>query len=349
MIHIRKRRMKIALLTDTHWGVKKDSQIFHQDFKRFLDEIFFPYCQENQIQTLIHLGDLVHDRRKIGALTLSAIRSDFLNKLRDLNFDSHFIIGNHDCYWTNSNKNNFQKEVVSLYNFKIYEEAEEVKLDRCKILMMPWINKENYDSALKMVSTSKAHVLMGHLELSGFQMYKGIENKGGMSPTLFDKFHVTISGHYHTKSSDKNIHYLGTMSQHTWADQPDIKGFHVFDTTDLSLTFIQNPYRMYEIIEYPLQTELPDIKDKYVKILVKSKDSEQDFEVFKSQLEELRPIEIIVTDSSLTVTIKETEEIGVKDNLQIINSVVTESDCQYPDEVMRLLKEIYLEALNVKV
>jgi len=341
--------MKIALLTDTHWGVKKDSQLFHQNFKRFLDDIFFPYCQDNSIKTMVHLGDLVHDRRKIGALTLSAIRSDFLDKLRDLKIDSHFIVGNHDCYWTNSNKNNFQKEVVSLYKgFKIYEEAEEITLNKCKILMMPWINKENYQNSIDMIEKSKAHVLMGHLELAGFQMYRGIENKGGMSAEIFNKFHVTLSGHYHTKSSDKTIHYLGTMSQHTWADEPDIKGFHIFDTNDLSLTFVQNPYRMYEIVEYP-SDKILDVKDKYVQIFVKSKDSEQDFEAFKTILEDQGPASIIVKDINLQVTVEENQTFDVKDNLTIIKQVIDSSDCQYPELVFETLKEVYLEAMNVKV
>ena len=55
--------MKIALLNDTHFGARNDSPAFLDYFMRFYNEIFFPYCKENNITTLIHLGDVV-DRRK---------------------------------------------------------------------------------------------------------------------------------------------------------------------------------------------------------------------------------------------------------------------------------------------
>ena len=47
----------------THFGARNDSPAFIKYFNRFYDEVFFPYLQEHNIKTLIHLGDVV-DRRK---------------------------------------------------------------------------------------------------------------------------------------------------------------------------------------------------------------------------------------------------------------------------------------------
>ena len=55
--------MKYALITDTHFGVRNDSQILLEYQKKFYDEIFFPYLDKNDIKHIVHLGDLV-DRRK---------------------------------------------------------------------------------------------------------------------------------------------------------------------------------------------------------------------------------------------------------------------------------------------
>ena len=55
--------MKTGSLNDTHFGARNDSPAFIKYFNRFYDEIFFPYLQEHNITTLIHLGDVV-DRRK---------------------------------------------------------------------------------------------------------------------------------------------------------------------------------------------------------------------------------------------------------------------------------------------
>ena len=55
--------MKIALITDTHWGARNDNVIFSNYFRKFYDNIFFPLLEERNIKTLLHLGDVV-DRRK---------------------------------------------------------------------------------------------------------------------------------------------------------------------------------------------------------------------------------------------------------------------------------------------
>ena len=49
--------MKIALLTDTHYGARKGSKIFHDYFQKFYDNIFFPTLEKRKIKNAIHLGD----------------------------------------------------------------------------------------------------------------------------------------------------------------------------------------------------------------------------------------------------------------------------------------------------
>jgi len=55
--------MKIALITDTHWGARGDSAAFAEYFNRFYYDYFFPYLSDNGITRIFHLGDIV-DRRK---------------------------------------------------------------------------------------------------------------------------------------------------------------------------------------------------------------------------------------------------------------------------------------------
>ena len=54
--------MKIAIINDTHFGVRNDHQGFLDYMFQFFDEQFFPYLIENDIKTVFHLGD-VFDRR----------------------------------------------------------------------------------------------------------------------------------------------------------------------------------------------------------------------------------------------------------------------------------------------
>ena len=66
--------MKIALLADTHFGARNDNTSLQKYFVKFLDNIFFPYLLDFQIDTVIHLGDLVDKRKNISYLTLNSVR-----------------------------------------------------------------------------------------------------------------------------------------------------------------------------------------------------------------------------------------------------------------------------------
>ena len=54
--------MKIALITDQHFGGKSDSNSFNDYIEKFYTNQFFPYLKENNIDTVIDLGD-TFDRR----------------------------------------------------------------------------------------------------------------------------------------------------------------------------------------------------------------------------------------------------------------------------------------------
>ena len=55
--------MKIALITDQHFGARNDSKKIHDHFERFYSEVFFPTLRDRNIDTVIDLGD-TFDRRK---------------------------------------------------------------------------------------------------------------------------------------------------------------------------------------------------------------------------------------------------------------------------------------------
>ena len=49
--------MKIAMITDTHFGARNDNLAFNEYFYKFWENVFFPYLDEHKIDTIIHLGD----------------------------------------------------------------------------------------------------------------------------------------------------------------------------------------------------------------------------------------------------------------------------------------------------
>ena len=46
--------MKVAILNDTHCGVRNSSDIFLQYQERFYEEVFFPYLKEHNIKNILH-------------------------------------------------------------------------------------------------------------------------------------------------------------------------------------------------------------------------------------------------------------------------------------------------------
>ena len=311
--------MKIALITDTHWGVRNDNIAFMDNSKRFLDEVFFPYLDSNNVRTVVHLGDLVDRRKYINIRTANRLRQDFLEPLSNGGYDVHIIAGNHDTYFKNTNSvNALQELVVGKYNFKVYDQIpREVEFDNLTVLMLPWICDENRDVSSHKIKTTPAQIVMGHLELAGFEMYRGSIVSHGDDRKLFDRFDMVLSGHYHHRSSDGTIHYLGSHAEFTWSDYDDRKGFHILDTETRNLTFIENPYRMFDKFWYddvtigrePEGIDLSLLKDKIIKIIVTNKTDPYKFDMFISQIEKVGVIDMQIVEDHLNLGIEEDSDI----------------------------------------
>jgi len=311
--------MKIALITDTHWGVRNDNIAFMDNSKRFLDEVFFPYLDSNNVRTVVHLGDLVDRRKYINIRTANRLRQDFLEPLSNGGYDVHIIAGNHDTYFKNTNSvNALQELVVGKYNFKVYDQIpREVEFDNLTVLMLPWICDENRKISLEKIRSTPAQIVMGHLELAGFEMYRGSIVSHGDDRSLFDRFDSVLSGHYHHRSSDGTIHYLGSHAEFTWSDYDDPRGFHILDTETRDLTFIENPYKMFDKVWYddvtigrePEGIDLSLLKDKIIKIIVTNKTDPYKFDMFISQIEKVGVIDMQIVEDHLNLGIEEDSDI----------------------------------------
>ena len=110
--------MKIALVTDTHFGARNDNLNFNDYFYKFYEELFFPYLKENNIPTAIHLGDVMDRRKYISYRIAKDFRERFIQPLNHLEVQLHMIVGNHDIYFKNTNDVNSLKELVGGRRFE---------------------------------------------------------------------------------------------------------------------------------------------------------------------------------------------------------------------------------------
>jgi DNA repair exonuclease SbcCD nuclease subunit len=354
--------MKLALITDTHWGVRNDNIAFMDNSKRFLDEVFFPTIEREAISTIVHLGDLVDRRKYINIRTASRLRQDFLEPLADGGYDVHFIAGNHDTYFKNTNSINALRElVVDKYNFKVYDQLPwEADFDGTIVLMLPWICDENREVCLHKIKTTPAQIVMGHLELAGFEMYRGSIVSHGDDRSLFDRFDMVLSGHYHHRSSDGSIHYLGSHAEFTWSDYDDRKGFHILDTETRNLTFIENPYRMFSKLWYDDMTpgkepegyDLSAVKGMNVKVIVTNKTDPYRFDKFIEQIEKVGVLEMQIVEDHLNLATEDDTDIvnEAESTINIFKKYIDQVNSANLDKVRleKTIVELYQEALSLE-
>ena len=198
--------MKIALITDTHYGARKGSKIFHDYFQKFYDDIFFPTLKERKIKNVIHLGDSFDNRKSVDFWALNWAKEHVYDKFKELGVNVHTIVGNHDVYYKNTNEVNAVDSLLESYdNVVRHSSATEIDIDGFQTLLLPWICQDNYDESMKAIKNTKCKSAFGHLELNGFQLFPGMVQTNAhmnMDVSAFKKLDVVISGHYHTRSND---------------------------------------------------------------------------------------------------------------------------------------------------
>ena len=352
--------MKICILADTHWGVRADSIVFHDYFKQTLNEFLFPTLRKHNVKKIIHLGDLVDRRKYVNFLTASRLREDFLDVVNK-EFQMDLIIGNHDTFYKNTNETNSANELLEgkYENISIFKDPVVASDTGMDILYVPWICDDNKQITLEFLDSAKAQIVMGHLELSGFEMYKGHINTHGMTRSVFEKFDVVMSGHYHHKSNIGSVHYMGALCEHTWSDYNDPRGFHIFDTETRELEFFKNPFVMHQKIFYndasktieQLFTEVPNVAGKIVKLVIQEKTNPYFYDLFVAKLEEQQPYEIKSVEDHLNIVLEDDEEIlnEAEDTFSLFRGYVGQLELEERkrNDVEKTILNLYNEASQI--
>ena len=345
--------MKVAILTDSHYGAKKGSKHLHDYFELFYKNVFFPALEEHGIETVIHMGDAFDSRKSIDYQSLEWAKRVVFDPLKK--YQVHMIVGNHDCYFKNSNHVNSPELLLQDYsNIKTYSSPTNTKICGIDMTLIPWICSENYDETLKVIRKSKSKIAMGHLELKGFRVNKHlVMDEHGADPKMFDKFDKVFSGHYHTRSDNGKIFYLGNPYEMYWNDVNDTRGFHIFDTETLEHTPIDNPYRLFYNIYYedtPYQTfDSSEYVSKIVKVIVRKKSKPKDFErfidkLYKIGIQDLKIVENFDIQENENFVIDEEEN-----TISILNRYIDESECDFDKNMIKgIFEELYKQACEVE-
>jgi len=343
--------MKVAIITDQHFGARKNSKLFHDYFLNFYENVFFPSLEKEGISVVVDLGDTFDSRKGIDFAALAWAKDHYYDRLADMGIEVHTVVGNHTAYYKNTNDINAVDLLLREYsNIKIYSEPTEIKLGNLDVLLLPWINPENESNTYSLIKTTTCLCAMGHLELAGFRVNSQIIMEHGLESKLFEKFSRVYSGHYHTRSNDGRVFYLGNPYEIYWSDWNDTRGFTIFDTETLDHHHIDNPYNMFEIINYDEDTTKldSDYENNIVKVVIKNKKNQLKYEKFLDKLYSQNPAEVKIVEN-FEVNIKDFEEdIESEDTISILDRYIQESETNKDKtRIMSIMREVHKESCEM--
>ena len=353
--------MQICILGDCHFGMRADSLEFHNHYRKFYETVFFPFLVKHNIKVIYQLGDLFDRRKYINFNTLYLTKQYFFNLARELGITIHTLIGNHDVYYKNTLDVNSSKLLLEEYeNLIVHQNPKTVEIDGIPVDIIPWICSENEKEIAEFIRNSTSQICFGHFEIAGFEMDRGNVCHEGLDKKMLRRYDVVLSGHFHHKSSDGHITYVGTPGEMTWADFNDPRGFHIFDTETRNLKFVENPYTIFKKITYDdanqdfnfwKDYDYEQFKNSYVKIVVLNKQNPYLFDTMLDNLYKVSPADIsVVEDFTDMMTDNDPDIVDqAEDTITILNSYIDTLTLNVDSEKLKLLmREFYVEALNTE-
>ena len=307
--------MKLLIITDQHFGVRNDNQVFLDKYRKFYEKIVIPFIDKYEITNVLCLGDSFDKRKSINYNSLEAAKDMWFTPLSERGIHMDMLIGNHDIYFKNTLRVNSPSLLLSEYdNINVVESPCEIDYDGRSICLIPWICDENRNETLKVIEESKSDICMGHLELNGFEAIPGHVMDHGDDPSIFEKFKLVCSGHFHMKSRRGNVNYLGN-------------------------------YNIFQKVYYDdtQKIKLPtNLKGSFVKLVVEKKTDQEFFDIMVHNLQQMGCADLKIVED-LTVDLDDVDEaIETEDTLTTLERCV--ADLENKDDIFAILKSLYLEA-----
>lgn len=350
---------KVLILGDLHFGARGDSLDFLNYFDEFFQNILFPYIELNNISNVILLGD-VYDRRKvININTLHETKRRFFDKLTNVTKNIYILLGNHDIYYRQSLKVNSPEHLLDSYkNIKVISSPTTINISKEDIDIIPWVCDENIVEVKEFIENSSSKICMGHFELKGFEMDKGNVFMGGnIDKELLEKYLVVLSGHFHHKSNDNHIYYVGTPYEITWADYDDPRGFHILETKTKNITFIENPFKIFrkviyddsnQDIEYWKEYDYDSLDNSFVKLMVIEKNDEYLFDMVLDRINKTKIYSLSIIEDIDVARVIDDDVEEVEDTYGVLCKYVDGQKLDVDSSVIKvMMKDIYLESLNI--
>jgi hypothetical protein len=203
------------------------------------------------------------------------------------------------------------------------------------------------------LKNTDAKIVMGHLELDGFEVTPGMKMEHGMDPKIYKNFKQVFSGHFHHKSTRGNITYLGNPYQMFWNDYADTRGFHLYEPAKNKLCMVKNPYEIFKKVYYndvdkDMSLDYNEFTDTFVKVIVEEKKDYYKFEqvidnLYNAGVHDVKVVEVLVDEDNI-----EEPNLEVKDTLTLLNEYIDEVEMTVEkSDLKKLMRSLYIESCEM--
>jgi DNA repair exonuclease SbcCD nuclease subunit len=267
---------RIIFITDTHLGVRNNSNDWIQIHEDYFKNWFIPLCRKiyKPGDCLVHLGDVYDSRQSLNLRVLN-LGIEIFEELSSIFKDGIYIIcGNHDIYGKNTNEVNSLKSLKWIPKVNIFEEPETIQFGPKKVFLMPW--RKDHEAEREVLAAVGEHDYMFcHTDLKGLMFNKFVRIEEGLNYDDMNKFERVYSGHIHYSQNFGKMRMLGSPYQLTRSDTDNPKGITILDLETGNEEYYDNNYSpkfvriTFEKVINSTPEELnPIFKNNFIDILV---------------------------------------------------------------------------------
>lgn len=227
---------KVVFTADIHFGVPGRLQD-----TLFACRILREYCQKVNIDTIVVLGDLFHDRKALEIDVLSQVCTFFEETADEYQQTWIAFPGNHDMFlrhsWNINSLQPLRKHLTVIETVKI------LQLDDQRFWVVPFITYEkSYMRVIKQIAKhyQPGDKLLTHIGIKGATLNTCFLLKDWSIVTFDDMpFDRIYTGHFHSKQQiGENVWYPGSLIPYKF-DEGDVPhGWYVYDLNDDTHKFI---------------------------------------------------------------------------------------------------------------
>lgn len=282
---------KILLWADVHIHPHKKS---NERLKDCLDvqEWVFKVARERNIDHLVFLGDLFHDRQKIDVMSYQWTFQLFQKYLNGTRTQVYLLLGNHDLFHHLKCDISSVRPLEAIENITVIGVPCTLTVAKRKISFLPYTENPFEDlKRLEADNDDPYKILCGHMAVHGATLNfnfgtkaeVGIEQDGGMTfldTNAFTNWDWVFLGHYHGHQIlDNKVEYVGSPLQLSFGEAFQKKHIIIYDLETHEKEYVENDFSPQHYIIPVSDLDKYDLENNFIRLEVEDLTSSDVVEV----------------------------------------------------------------------